>query len=68
MILYDALTKWGPSGSLMQEITEYSFNGRDLMIIMEVIDKRLNDSGKNWRHVFKVLLGNKGVDSHSVYA
>lgn len=24
------------------------------MDIMEIIDKRLNDSGKNWRHVFKV--------------
>jgi hypothetical protein len=21
---------------------------------MEMIDKRLNDKGKNWRHVFKV--------------
>lgn len=23
------------------------------MDIMEVLDKRLNDTGKNWRHVFK---------------
>jgi epsin len=45
----------------MQEITQYSFNGRDLMIIMEVIDKRLNDSGKNWRHVFKVGFVNKAL-------
>jgi epsin len=22
--------------------------------IMDMVDKRLNDSGKNWRHVFKV--------------
>lgn len=22
--------------------------------IMEMLDKRLNDKGKNWRHVFKV--------------
>jgi epsin len=22
---------------------------------MEMIDRRLNDSGKNWRHVFKAL-------------
>ena len=26
----------------------------DFVDIMEVIDKRLNDKGKNWRHVFKV--------------
>lgn len=24
------------------------------MEIMEMMDKRLNDKGKNWRHVFKV--------------
>ncbi len=24
------------------------------MEIMDMVDKRLNDSGKNWRHVFKV--------------
>ena len=23
--------------------------------VMDVIDKRLNDSGKNWRHVYKAL-------------
>jgi hypothetical protein len=22
--------------------------------IMEILDKRMNDKGKNWRHVFKV--------------
>lgn len=26
----------------------------DFIEIMEVLDKRLNDKGKNWRHVFKV--------------
>eukprot|EP00842_Homolaphlyctis_polyrhiza_P003700 jgi/Hompol1/4330/HPOL_003620-RA len=46
---------WGPSGSLMAEISEYSHNQRDFVDIMEIIDKRLNDSGKNWRHVFKSL-------------
>ena len=28
----------------------------DFIEIMEMLDKRLNDKGKNWRHVFKVLL------------
>ena len=27
----------------------------DFIEIMEMLDKRLNDKGKNWRHVFKVL-------------
>lgn len=26
----------------------------DFAEIMEVLDKRLNDKGKNWRHVYKV--------------
>jgi len=28
----------------------------DFIEIMEMLDKRLNDKGKNWRHVFKVYL------------
>lgn len=27
----------------------------DLQDIMEILDKRLNDKGKNWRHVLKSL-------------
>ncbi|KND04682.1 uncharacterized protein SPPG_00395 [Spizellomyces punctatus DAOM BR117] len=46
---------WGPSGSLMAEISQATFNHRDFLEIMEMIDKRLNDHGKNWRHVFKAL-------------
>jgi epsin len=30
------------------------FNRADFIEIMDMIDKRLNDKGKNWRHVFKV--------------
>ncbi|KAI8910061.1 hypothetical protein DFJ77DRAFT_115460 [Powellomyces hirtus] len=46
---------WGPSGSLMADISQSTFNHRDYVEIMEMVDKRLNDSGKNWRHVFKAL-------------
>lgn len=28
----------------------------DFVEIMEMLDKRLNDKGKNWRHVFKVSI------------
>jgi hypothetical protein len=32
-----------------------SITRNDFVEIMEMLDKRLNDKGKNWRHVFKVL-------------
>ncbi|RKO95696.1 hypothetical protein CAUPRSCDRAFT_8935, partial [Caulochytrium protostelioides] len=46
---------WGASGALLNEIAESSYNTRDFVEVMEVLDKRLNDHGKNWRHVFKAL-------------
>ncbi|RUS17397.1 hypothetical protein BC937DRAFT_90017, partial [Endogone sp. FLAS-F59071] len=46
---------WGPSGTLMNEIAQATYNQHDFMEIMEMVDKRLNDKGKNWRHVFKAL-------------
>ncbi|KAJ3236743.1 hypothetical protein HDU81_010473 [Chytriomyces hyalinus] len=33
-----------------------SLCSRDFIEVMEMIDKRLNDSGKNWRHVYKSLV------------
>lgn len=46
---------WGPSGQLMNEISQLSHNQNDFIEIMEILDKRLNDKGRNWRHVFKSL-------------
>ncbi|KAH9475031.1 Epsin-1 [Psilocybe cubensis] len=46
---------WGPSGTQMNEIAQLTYNQNDFIEIMEMIDKRLNDKGKNWRHVFKSL-------------
>ena len=40
----------------MAELSEASFNQYDFPDIVEIIEKRLNDSGKNWRHVFKALV------------
>ncbi|TPX31714.1 hypothetical protein SmJEL517_g05015 [Synchytrium microbalum] len=39
----------------MAEIADATYNARDFQEIMEMVDKRLNDHGKNWRHVFKAL-------------
>ncbi|KAI9463026.1 ENTH-domain-containing protein [Russula earlei] len=46
---------WGPSGTQMNEIAQMTYNQNDFVEIMEMLDKRLNDKGKNWRHVFKCL-------------
>ncbi|KZT03033.1 ENTH-domain-containing protein [Laetiporus sulphureus 93-53] len=46
---------WGPSGTQMNEIAQMTFNQNDFIEVMEMLDKRLNDKGKNWRHVFKSL-------------
>ncbi|KAF8190022.1 epsin 2-like protein, partial [Mycena galopus ATCC 62051] len=46
---------WGPSGTQMNEIAQMTYNQGNFVEIMEMLDKRLNDKGKNWRHVFKSL-------------
>ncbi|KZT63040.1 ENTH-domain-containing protein, partial [Daedalea quercina L-15889] len=46
---------WPPSGRQMHEIAQLTYNQEDFVDIMEILDKRLNDKGKNWRHVFKCL-------------
>ncbi|KAG8951493.1 hypothetical protein FRC04_006025 [Tulasnella sp. 424] len=46
---------WGPTGTGMNELAELTYNQQDFAEIMEMLDKRLNDKGKNWRHVFKSL-------------
>ncbi|KAH9859512.1 hypothetical protein IAQ61_011293 [Plenodomus lingam] len=47
---------WGPVGSDMAEIAQITFNNStDFYQVMDMLDKRLNDRGKNWRHVLKSL-------------
>ncbi|KAL8900361.1 MAG: hypothetical protein Q9207_005731 [Kuettlingeria erythrocarpa] len=47
---------WGPTGTDMSEIAHLTFNdANDFYEIMDMLDKRLNDKGKNWRHVLKSL-------------
>ncbi|OJA13784.1 hypothetical protein AZE42_12644 [Rhizopogon vesiculosus] len=45
---------WGPSGTQMNEIAKLTYNQNDFVEIVEMLDKRLLDKDKNWRHVFKV--------------
>jgi epsin len=46
---------WGPHGSLLADIAHASRNYHEYQITMGVLWKRLSDSGKNWRHVYKAL-------------
>ncbi|CAH2063561.1 unnamed protein product [Thlaspi arvense] len=46
---------WGPHGSLLADIAHASRNYHEYQLIMGVLWKRLSDTGKNWRHVFKAL-------------
>lgn len=46
---------WGPSSTLMTEIADLTYNVVAFTEIMQMIWKRLNDHGKNWRHVYKSL-------------
>ncbi|XP_045840610.1 epsin-2 isoform X4 [Meles meles] len=46
---------WGPSSSLMTEIADLTYNVAAFSEIMSMVWRRLNDSGKNWRHVYKAL-------------
>ena len=47
---------WGPSSTLMSEISDLTYNIVALGEVMRMIWKRLNDNGKNWRHVYKSLV------------
>ncbi|KAG6597635.1 Clathrin interactor EPSIN 2 [Cucurbita argyrosperma subsp. argyrosperma] len=46
---------WGPHGSLLADIAQATRNYHEYQMIMGVIWKRINDTGKNWRHVYKGL-------------
>ncbi|EGT58175.1 hypothetical protein CAEBREN_13681 [Caenorhabditis brenneri] len=47
---------WGPSTALMSEIADLTHNPVAFTEIMSIVWKRLNDSGNNWRHVYKSLV------------
>ncbi|KAI1387758.1 ENTH-domain-containing protein [Hypoxylon trugodes] len=47
---------WGPTGTQMSEIAQLTYNSStEFYDIVDMLDKRLNDKGKNWRHVLKAL-------------
>ncbi|XP_046660714.1 epsin-2 isoform X3 [Homalodisca vitripennis] len=47
---------WGPNSTLMSEIADLTYNVVAFTEIMQMVWKRLNDHGRNWRHVYKALV------------
>lgn len=47
---------WGPHGSLLADIAQATHNYHEYQMIMNVVWKRVSDTGKNWRHVYKGLI------------
>ena len=47
--------QWGPNTKLMNEIADLTDSSLARGQIMNMIWKRLSDTGKNWRHVIKGL-------------
>ncbi|KAL5016921.1 hypothetical protein ScPMuIL_006510 [Solemya velum] len=48
---------WGPHGSLMQEVAQFTFTYEHFPEVMGMLWKRmLHDNKKNWRRVYKSLL------------
>lgn len=47
---------WGPATTVMTEIADATYSVVEFAEIMTILWKRLNDHGKNWRHVYKALL------------
>ncbi|WOL18077.1 clathrin interactor EPSIN 2-like isoform X3 [Canna indica] len=47
---------WGPHGTLLAEISQATKNYHEYQMITSVLWKRINDTGKNWRHVYKALI------------
>ncbi|XP_077217355.1 clathrin interactor EPSIN 1-like isoform X2 [Tasmannia lanceolata] len=46
---------WGPHGSALSEIAQATKKFTECQMVMNVLWTRLNDTGRNWRHVYKAL-------------
>jgi epsin len=46
---------WGPHGATLNELAEASHHFEDCQLILSVLYKRMEDEGKDWRHVYKSM-------------
>lgn len=48
---------WGPTGPIMQEISQYTFTYEHFSEVMSMLWRRmLVDNAKNWRRTYKVII------------
>lgn len=47
---------WGPHGTLMTEIAKYTFTYEHYPEVMSMIWKRMFETKKNWRRMYKVTV------------
>ena len=40
----------------LRQLVEYSYNHYEIVPMFEMLDKRLNDKGKYWKHILKALI------------
>ena len=58
---------WGPTGAIMQEISQYTFTYEHFPEVMGMLWKRmLLEDRKNWRRVYKVNFLSELVDCATV--
>ena len=46
---------WGPHGTLMNEIAKFTFTYESYPEVMAMLWKRMLESKKNWRRIYKVI-------------
>lgn len=46
---------WGPHGTVMAEIAQATRNFNESQLVMGALWKRVSDTSRNWRHVYKAL-------------
>ncbi|ESW99838.1 hypothetical protein KL918_001223 [Ogataea parapolymorpha] len=45
----------GPTTAQMADVANHTYENGEFLEVMDIIDRRLNDKGKNWRHIAKSL-------------
>lgn len=58
---------WGPHGTLMTEIAKFTFTYEHYPEVMSMIWKRMFESKKNWRRVYKVSCEGWGMFRYMLY-
>ena len=46
---------WGASSTMLAEIAQATYDYQEYPVVMQNVWKRVNESGKNWRIVYKAL-------------